>query len=39
MKLTPKIVSGLVVNTSIISSKPTILKKTEQPIDLPIQFF
>ena len=35
----PKIVSGLVVKTLIISSSSVILKSISHPIDLPIQFF
>ena len=37
--VTPKIVSGLVVKTSILSSKPSISKLIEAPTLFPIQFF
>ena len=39
IKLAPKIVSGLVVNTSIFSLDELILNVISQPKDLPIQFF
>ena len=39
IKLAPKIVSGLVVKTSIFFSDPSISNTISQPNDLPIQFF